>query len=136
MGRKDLFLLDNDAKIAEQFRPFVQTIKHFTYDPNFTGDIAYTGIGFEPTFIEINSVLRGTLGTSTGFGDSVTSNGVYTGSAGTWSYSNTNVATLIASLGVESSASLASLDADGFTLNWVKFGAQINFADLIVRCIR
>lgn len=97
-----------------------------------TGDVAYTGYGFQPDYLIIFGKITsgmlswGTLGVSA-FEIGLRSN--YTGS--TFYYLD-NILTFKTASGDQQYASVKSLDADGFTLTWTKSGTPTQTANLSV----
>lgn len=103
--------------------------------PAATGNQSITGVGFQPLAVMFASAnlsgTSGTLNTTAGTAGkqsigaaAATQSGTWTGSAGTINsgenmYSSSTAAiTHVTSATVNAQASLSTLDADGFTLNW------------------
>lgn len=91
-----------------------------------SASVAYTGLGFRPTNIEFYASVDGVnercLG-SVGVGVGLQSRCMTTDSSGA-NFSSTDAVRIIrSSAGNEQKATLASFDADGFTLNWTLLGA-------------
>lgn len=85
--------------------------------------VAYTGVGFKPSHI----IFLGSVATAAvcaGFGDGTLAYCVDVSVAGTSVFGATStVITLTESAGKSQSATIASLDTDGFTLAWTRTGA-------------
>jgi hypothetical protein len=103
-----------------------------------SGDVAYTGVGFQPTSIVALSVLSSTHGNSVGFADSSkTGRGVaqYTTTAYTETTSPIHIYTGSAG-DTYQSAVVLSYDADGFTLTWTKTGSPTGTAAIYLLCLK
>lgn len=88
------------------------------------GTVSYTGVGFKPTSIIALMSVDGTLYRSEGFSDPNRTPGCTYQSAANVSYeNNSQIITYSNQSGWAQSANVASYDADGFTLTWVKIGA-------------
>lgn len=94
-----------------------------------SGNVAYTGIGFQPKAILFFSNVNGTARASWGYTTSATAgdntcvfddNG---DAAGTYAIAVNNCIYLETGGAVNQKAALASFDSDGFTLTWTKTGA-------------
>jgi len=106
-----------------------------------SGDVAYTGYGFQPSsLIVLAGLATGATGASIGFGDvnlsemSIT----YVGVAAAFTTDTAKLINLEESTGSkEQYAVLKTLDADGFTLTWTKVGTTTaGTATLIVLALR
>lgn len=103
------------------------------------GDVAVTGVGFKPTSVLIFAHVASTMQFSIGQGDASTNLCAIdfgSVSAGTWNYSATKVITLMQTGAIYCEASLKSLDADGFTLAFVKTGAKTGTARIYYTAFR
>jgi len=90
-----------------------------------SADVAYTGVGFSPKVVLFHSVYNTADQASWGFDDGTLGNSLYTydyQSADSWGRATSS------SINPKSSAlnyqhgSIDSLDADGFTIAWIKQG--------------
>ncbi|MGM5018734.1 hypothetical protein [Tardiphaga sp. 367_B4_N1_1] len=104
-----------------------------------SGNVAYTGVGFKPSAIVAVAAINTTPAFGVGFSDAAL------GAGGVTYYGN-NHATfgaflievfLTNDLGSDyQTASVASYDADGFTLAWTKNGSPTGTANLYFLCLR
>jgi hypothetical protein len=102
-----------------------------------SGNTAYTGVGFKPT--AIFAMFYGPGLSTHGFGiiDKTTASGVGVNGAGVaYQDSTTTIFSLSPGSGLAFNATLVSLDADGFTLNWTKIGAPTGTSQLAFLCFR
>ena len=101
-----------------------------------TGSVAYTGVGFVPTSIKAFGVVDGTAFVSEGFSDSTkTSQCVYQYGSNTWSMS-AGLLAMSPTISAYQIATVASYDADGFTLTWTKTSTPTGTATVRVICYR
>jgi hypothetical protein len=101
-----------------------------------SGDVAYTGYGFQPTSLIIAAGGGDQGGTSIGLGDVNLAEGCFfiTGAGGV---NVTNKMVYMLSGGsADQTAVLKTLDADGFTLTWTKVGSPTGTATLYVLALR
>ena len=99
-----------------------------------SGNVSYTGVGFKPTAVFCFAVVG--KPTSWGFSDSaLTSEGILQSDTADTYSATAHLARLYTSAGVEQKATVASLDADGFTLTWTKVGLPTGTADLSFLCL-
>lgn len=110
----------------------------FTYDISTTGSQSVTGVGFKPSCIILFGGVAGTVKYMFGFSDGTTSisiagNGGVT--ASTFD-SNASFTYIVQSGGVLASASLTSMDTDGFTFSKSKVGSPTGSASMFALCIR
>lgn len=100
-----------------------------------TGSVAYAGVGFTPTSLQIIGVVDSTASGSQGCADSTLAGSSVTSMAGGTRY---NWATQPFAMAIDGSnyqaATLTSYDADGFTLSWTKTGAPTGVATFHVLC--
>jgi hypothetical protein len=105
-----------------------------------SGDVAITGIGFQPSAIICIANVDGTAGSfSIGAADSAKTVGNISRNNNTFFYDNAGVNALIGidpGTGNISTAIVKSFDADGFTLTWTKGGTNTGIANLIFLCFR
>jgi hypothetical protein len=102
-----------------------------------TGNVAYTGIGFQPrAVIFFGRVANGSINASSkGFDDGITGLELldYTFDGLTVAFTNTANAIYLFDDSVGANRNLAvitSFDADGFTLAWTKVGSPTNTATI------
>lgn len=90
-----------------------------------TGSVAYTGVGFKPRAVMCLANVNATRFMSFGFFTAATSSSIgdLQSVAGGY-FSSTNVVVMDETTGSKSqSATLSSMDTDGFTLSWTRTGA-------------
>jgi hypothetical protein len=118
----------------------VMKVGSFTRDTSLaTGTQAITGVGFTPRLILFLSGVSFTSEMSIGFqntGAALCVSSQHSVTAGTWRFSNTISINLIQGIGVEYWGSVASFDADGFTMSWTKNGAKTGTADIYYIAIK
>lgn len=101
-----------------------------------TGDVAYTGVGFQPRqVVFFGSVSNETAG-SWGVDDGTTKNCSYQEDAGKMLSSITSSIVMRLGSNLNQHAFSASLDSDGFTLTWVKDGSPTGTATIIAICFK
>ena len=105
-----------------------------------TGNVSYTGIGFKPTGLICFGTVDGV--------ENVFSAGLYGGGSGagialmdltvpSWNLISTIISIVTNAAGTDSQgATLASFDADGFTLSWTKGGTPVGTATIRILCLR
>lgn len=102
-----------------------------------SGNVAYTGVGFQPTAIIAFANVSGTSNTSWGMSDSSMTvrdiNGIQ---SATVHYLNPNFIYLPVDVTNNQSAVIASYDADGFTLTWTKTNSPTGTGTLAFLCFR
>lgn len=103
-----------------------------------SGSVAYTGAGFKPTCIICLAGISGATECSIGFSDAAVGSFVL-GLQATTPNTSPNGAQLIRLLDATAAndqvATLASYDADGFTLTWTKIGTPTGTATLYFLCL-
>lgn len=104
-------------------------IGNFTRDMTTgTGTQAVTGVGFKPRAVVFLASEGSTAQVSIGFDLAGSSRGsVYNNhvaSADTWNRSGTSYSIFASQLGASHAGGVTSLDADGFTVSWVKTGSS------------
>lgn len=106
-----------------------------------TASVAYTGVGFKPraiiAFGTVNSVTINTYTTYVGAADS----GLIASSMSPFGTGNSaSTTTLLGFFDTGASnfqsATVASMDADGFTLSWTKTGVPTGTAQLLFLCLQ
>lgn len=102
-----------------------------------SGDVSYTGVGFQPTAIIAFAALGGgTEGQSWGFTDSsAAEQGITRGSNGL-GYTAAALCSIEQASGALQSAVLKQYDSLGFTLTWTKTGTPTGTASLFFICFR
>ncbi len=109
-----------------------------------TGNVAYTGVGFKPkAVIFLATVSNGSLSiNSTGFSDAVTgfSTVAYTTTTDNAGFGSGGANCIYvfddAALADINTATIASMDSDGFTLSWVKAGTPTTAASVYYLAFR
>lgn len=104
-----------------------------------SGNVAYTGVGFQPTSVIAIASINATLVASWGFVDSaLTDYGRSLLSLGTNGnhYVNQNLIYLALDTSNNQQAYVASYDADGFTLTWTKTGSPTGTGTLSFICYK
>jgi hypothetical protein len=111
----------------------------FTRDTSLaSGTQAITGVGFQPRAVILLASVDGTPEVSIGFTDGVTSGVIYNYhnvTANAWTV-YTSIIALVQSAIINLLGTLSSLDADGFTISWVKTGAKTGTATIKYMAIR
>lgn len=101
-----------------------------------SGSQAITGVGFTPKAVIFFGAIDGTTITSFGFGNATGEKTVFQrGSAGGW-FNSTGLTFQVNSTPDQSYATIASLDADGFTLTWTKQNSPTGTATINYLAIR
>jgi hypothetical protein len=101
-----------------------------------SGDVAYTGVGFQPTAMILVGSNHGSNVTSINMVDSGKV-GKGMASTGGVSYADQTVAlTFETAGGTRQKAIVKSFDADGFTLTWTKEGSPTGTAYISILCFR
>ena len=106
-----------------------------------TGDVAYTGYGFQPTSLIILAARSSSSSVmmSAGFGDvNLSEMCLYTAASATFITDATKIVSLVETAGsLSQTAVLKTLDADGFTLTWTRLGStSAGTATIIVLALR
>lgn len=101
------------------------------------GDVAYTGVGFQPTAVFALAAINGTIQYSIGAADSsATEINLYNAQASTnVSADNTFLAIWAAGGGAQTGA-LKQFDADGFTITWTKYLTPTGTVTMKFLCFR
>ena len=101
------------------------------------GNVSYTGVGFRPTSIIAMSIINGsaTITILLGFADSTkTSNGIGLNTV-SWYLQDTLVGGWSSQTDSDK-ATVASFDADGFTLTWTATGSPTGTLSMCFLCFR
>lgn len=103
-----------------------------------SGTQAVTGVGFRPRAIIFLAGQDGQARASWGFYDGATSQGLGPGGSASQFVSDGPWCILIATTisVTEQQAAVTSLDADGFTLTWLKTGSPTGTGRIIALCLR
>lgn len=127
-AKEDLDLLATKVKLLS-----------FTRDlTTASGNQAVTGAGFAPKAVVILAAIFGQAAASVGLADGSSSDSLIAPSDATnmsWLYSGNVVDYTNSATTARQGAGLASLDADGFTLSWVKTGAPTGTLQMFALCI-
>jgi hypothetical protein len=102
-----------------------------------TGNQVITGVGFSPKAIIAINAVNGTSAYSIGMATALGAGGwgsTYKDAAGNVNTQGALIPYLETATGAHQSASIASFDADGFTLSWAKTGAPTGTANLFFLC--
>lgn len=88
-----------------------------------SGNVSYTGVGFTPKLLHFTWARSGnTAGHGIGFSSGTTGYSIASDGS-VWLATSYAIDFLISSGVTEQQATVASMDADGFTLSWVKVGS-------------
>jgi len=103
-----------------------------------SGNVSYTGVGFQPTSIIFMGAVSGGVPVGFGIVDSgKTGRAVSVSTSGNW---NVQTAYFLALYANNASnlqvANISSFDTDGFTLAWTKIGSPTGTADIFFLCFR
>lgn len=89
-----------------------------------SGDVAYTGVGFQPTAIVAIGNINGNIGSfAIGIADSSAAEANMYGNANTTNYADNYMLEIVASAGNNQLSVLKNYGTDGFTLTWTKNGS-------------
>lgn len=118
-------------------------VKLSTYNlATASGDVAYTGIGFQPTSIICLGVVEGQAGSvSWGVADSAKAVSSLGRNNNTFFYKDQSAGTpalvsIDPATGAWSYAIVKTYDVDGFTLTWTRGGTNTGTANLIFLCFK
>jgi hypothetical protein len=104
----------------------------FTRDVSLAGSTqAITGVGFTPSAVFLLANVAATGAMSVGIVEGVNNFVLYdnaANSAGTYNNNGTNCILLLTASSQAATASLTSMDADGFTVTWAKSGSPTGTA--------
>jgi hypothetical protein len=104
-----------------------------------SGDVAYTGVGFQPSAIIFLAVVPSTKMMSSGI-DVQSAHGVILDdgneTAGDWYNSESYSIYLISAAGSSHTGVILSFDADGFTVRWAKIGTPTGTATIYYLALR
>ena len=98
-----------------------------------TGTQAITGVGFKPRYVQFFANVTGNAATSIGQDDGGGAACIFNEHnilANTWNRNATISIFMRMGSGVQQTATIQSMDADGFTISWVKTGAPTGTADI------
>lgn len=101
------------------------------------GDVAYSGVGFQPSAVIALCTINGSWPFSVGFADSAGAEMAIANSDNAdMMYGRTALCWLQTGSGVAQSAVLKQYDSDGFTLTWAKNGSPTGTGQLYFLCLR
>lgn len=101
-----------------------------------SGDVAYTGVGFKPSLVEIN-LVQSNLIHSHGSYDGTSYTCWYSIYTGAWSIATNIIASCNQGASPDrQTAVVASLDDDGLTLTWTKQGTTSGTIIFSIKCYR
>lgn len=103
------------------------------------GNVSYTGVGFKPSaVIFIAGIVGGSDSGSTGFSSASTNASLETLDFGTFGVFMQSVSLIIRNptLADFQTATIASMDTDGFTLTWAKSGSPTGTGTVFALCLR
>jgi hypothetical protein len=101
--------------------------------------VAYTGVGFKPSYIRVMGNVNGTDILGIGYYDGTSKGQFYQSSGSQWQRSVGVADDFVIgfdSAGNSSAGTLDSFDADGFTISWVKTGSPGGTYNLAFECFR
>lgn len=101
-----------------------------------SGTQAITGIGFLPRLVIILGNQTNNARTSIGIDDGTNHYSIYMGDAGNVFYTATGTSMNAGSGANSQSGYVSALDADGFTITWVKTGSPTGTFTLMYLCIQ
>ena len=135
----ELNLLDGKTVIGDVLysdsRFYIGT---FTRDMSLaSGNVAYTGVGFQPKAIIFISRVGAVASLSWGFDNATNTENInIRGAATSYEVETTRSIFLQQASGDTQTALIASMDADGFTLTWTKTGTPTATATIIYLAFR
>ena len=131
LGAANLKAFMNAAGAAPEWATGIK-LGSFTRDTSLaSGTQAITGVGFKPSHVLFLPSIDGTPELSIGFDDGTNHlevHNYHTITPNTWGYWAARCIQLVQGLGVTYDALISSMDADGFTISWVKTGAKTGTA--------
>ena len=102
-----------------------------------TGTVAYTGVGFKPTFLFLIAVVDSTTKWCMGFDDGTTSKGIGgIGDATNTQDNGSNFYAIRNSAGNNQVAVVSTFDSDGFTLSYTKNGSPTGTSSIYIFAFR
>ena len=138
LGAANLKWFMNAAGTAPEWASGI-SIKQFTYDCNTAaGNVAYTGIGFQPVAIIMLYMLDGTYNWGVGYIVSALGQGSVTLAGATQECLNSNSKIIYAqqSSSLITYGDLNALNADGFQIGWTKTGSPTQTLNCHAICFR
>lgn len=101
------------------------------------GDVAYTGVGFQPTAVFALAAINGTIQYSIGAADSsATEINLYNAQASTNVSADNTFLVIWAAGGGAQTGALKQFDADGFTITWTKYLTPTGTVTMKFLCFR
>lgn len=102
-----------------------------------SGDVSYTGVGFQPTAVFALAALGGgTEGQSWGMADSSGTERAITRGSNGLGYTGSVLCSIEQTSGALQEAVLKTYDADGVTLTWTKTGSPTGTAVIYLLCLK
>ncbi|HUV84167.1 MAG TPA: hypothetical protein VMV86_00575 [Methanosarcinales archaeon] len=121
-----------DANILLKSKVIIET-RNMAAD---SGDVSYTGIGFQPTSIQVVVSITGTLTLCVGLVDSSKTGACVSQYAANTLNPVANFVAIYVDGSNKQTAIIKSFDANGFTLTWTKTASPTGTATLIFLCFR
>lgn len=136
LGAANTKLFMNAAGDAPEWAVGI-SVGNTTYDVSTaTGDVAYTGIGFKPSYILLMISVVNTSGMSIGAGNVASSFCIYDKPGGiTWGPNSTLLVVFVSGSDYITGI-IKSMDVDGFTLTYTKVNSPTGTATLIWMAFR
>lgn len=100
-------------------------VKFITFDRDITaitGNVSYTGVGFQPSCIIFLATITGNLA-SIGMSDGTLQRCIKANDSNQALVSITHALNCVSAAVAGQTGVVASMDTDGFTITWTKFGA-------------
>jgi hypothetical protein len=137
LGAANLKLFMNAAGIAAEWSNGLNFISFTRVASAVDGNVSYTGMGFKPSALIALSLINSTNSQCIGFANSARASigNLYVGSAGWLITASSLISSVGPTLNYED-CSVASYDADGFTLTWHKNGSPTGTIAVYVLGIR
>jgi hypothetical protein len=141
---EDTIFFDGSNWVAKGGAEKIKCVFFFKDLADASGNVAYTGVGFKPSYIISFGCVNNRVEMGIGQSDGTTGGAVaqYNNVADYWGNSiGTGVSAGLIWLGNTLSTNsqygtIQSFDADGFTINWVKTGTPTGSAKIILACFR
>lgn len=135
-GAANLGLFMNSAGTAPAWGVTAKIITSTITTSNASASVSYTGVGFKPSVVIAMGIVNVSTEVSIGFADASTQRNLSQNPLGiNWQYDAT-LLWLKESVGNDYDGTLTSMDADGFTISWVKTGSPTATALLFFLCFR
>jgi len=101
--------------------------------------VAYTGLGFRPSYIRIAGNINNTITICFGHTDTTSRSQFFQGSSGTWQRSvggGGDCIIGVISPGNSTQGNVDSFDIDGFTISWIKTGSPTGTMNCSAECFK